>query len=164
MRRYVGAGLVMLTLLSGCAVESESIRIGRIPGCDHPNTGRLLLMAQSVPSAQLIPCIEELPEGWILEHADVGSGRSRLQFDSAASMDVLVYLLPSCSQIGDLIHTESGVDSYIAIDSTHRVEQYVFDGGCIRLEVPVGEEANRMADAIGMITRNTLRQLSGWEL
>ena len=84
MRRYATAGLVILTLLTSCAIESESIRLGRLPLCDHTNTGRLILIAQSVPSARVIPCIEELPEGWKLEHADVGSGSSRLQFDNAA--------------------------------------------------------------------------------
>ena len=165
MRRYLGAGLVMLLLMSSCSVESESIRVGHLPLCDHSNTGRLILMAQSVPTAQVIPCIEEeLPDGWKLEHADVESGRSRLQFDNAAGTDVVVYLLPSCTPTGELTGIEFGIESYQALDGARRVEEYVFEGGCIRLEVPNGEDAARMADSIGLLTRDTLRSGSGWEL
>ena len=164
MRRSIGTGLVVLTLLSACSIDSESVRVGSLPLCEHPNTGRLILMAQSVPSAQMIPCIEALPDGWRLKHADVESGGSRLQFDNAAGTDVVVYLLPSCSPIGELIGSESGVDRYVALNEENRVEEQVFDGGCIRIEAPVGEEPGRMADAIGSISRDTLREGSGWEL
>ncbi len=164
MRRYVGTGLVMLTLLSACGIDSETVRVGHLPLCDHSNTGRLILMAQSVPSAQMIPCIEALPDGWRLEHADTESGRSRLQFDNGGGTDVVVYLLASCSPIGELIGSESGVDRYVALNEESRVEEYVFDGGCIRIESPTGEEPGRMADAIGSITRDALREGSGWEL
>ena len=164
MKRYIGTGLVMLTLLSACGIDSQSVRVGHLPLCDHSNTGRLILMAQSVPSAHIIPCIEDLPDGWRLKHADVETGRSRLQFDNAAGADVVVYLLASCSPTGELIGSESGVDRYVALDEEGRVEEQVFDGGCIRIEAPVGEEPGRMADAIGSITRDALREGSGWEL
>ncbi len=164
MKRYIGTGLVMLTLLSACGIDSESVRVGHLPLCDHSNTGRLILIAQSVPSAQMIPCIEALPAGWRLKHADVETGLSRLQFDNAAGTEVVVYLLASCSPIGELIDTESGVKSYVALDEKSRVDEQVFDGGCIRIESPVGDEPGRMADAIGSITRAALREGSGWEL
>ena len=164
MRRYIGTGLVMLILASGCGIDSESVRVGPLPLCEHPNTGRLILMAQSVPSAQMIPCIEALPDGWKLEHADTESGRSRLQFDNGGGTDVVIYLLASCSPIGELVGSESGVDRYIALDGESRVEEQLFAGGCIRIESPVGEEPGRMADAIGSITRDALREGSGWEL
>ncbi|MEE8491496.1 MAG: hypothetical protein V3S60_07620 [Acidimicrobiia bacterium] len=164
MRRYIGTGLIMLTLLSACGIDSESVRVGHLPLCDYSNTGRLILMAQSVPSAQVIPCIEALPDGWRLKHADVETGRSRLQFDNAAGADVVVYLLTSCSPIGELVGSESGVDRNVALEGKSRVEEQVFEGGCIRIESPVGEEPGRMADAIGSITRDALREGSGWEL
>ena len=164
MRRHIGTGLVMLTLLSACGIDSESVRVGPLPLCDHSNTGRLILMAQSVPSAQMIPCIEALPDGWRLKHADVETGRSRLQFDNAAGADVVVYLLTSCSPIGELIGSGSGVERYVALDEKSRVEEQVFEGGCIRIESPLGEEPGRMTDAIGSISRDALREGSGWEL
>ena len=155
----------MLLALSSCSIESESIRTGRLPLCDHSNTGRLILMAQSVPSAQLIPCIEELPDGWKLQHADVESGSSRLQFDGDAGVDVDVYLLPSCIPTGELVSfRRGGIESYQGIDETRRVDEYIFPGGCIRLEVALGEDASRMADAISLLTKEELRTGSGWEL
>ena len=165
MKPYLRSALAMLLFMSSCSVESESIRIGRLPLCDHSNTGRLILMAQSVPTAQLIPCIEKaLPDGWKLEHADVQSGRSRLQFDNVAGTDVVVYLLPFCIPTGDLTGTKSGVETYLSLNATGRVQELVFDGGCIRLEVPNGEDAARMADAISSLTRDVLRAGSGWKL
>jgi len=164
VRRTFAVGLIMLTLLSGCAVDSESVRIGALPLCDHPNTGRLLLMAQSVPSASLIPCIEQLPEGWQLEHVDVESGQSRLQFDNPVGDDVRLFLLPGCSPAGSPMAAGNGVDTYVTTDGSLRIDEHVFDGGCIRLEVPASGDAVRMADAIGWVTRDWLRQESDWEL
>lgn len=155
----------MITLLASCSIESEAVRVGALPLCGHTNTGRLILMAQSVPSAQMIPCVEELPEGWRLEHADVENGSSRLQFENVAGVDVVVQLLPSCTPTGDfVILLRSGAKSYQVIDETRRLDEYVFPGGCIRLEAPLGEDAGRMADAIDLLPKDILREASGWEL
>ena len=57
--------LALLLILSGCSTEgSEDWRSGPVPTCDTTSRGRLLLMAQSVPDATLIPCIHGFPPGW----------------------------------------------------------------------------------------------------
>lgn len=164
MKSYLLAGLVALMLLSSCAFQSDSYRIGHLPTCDIAETGRLLLIAQSVPTAEVLPCIEHLPTGWIFEHAEVESGRSRLQFDNAAGTDVVVSLLHSCTPSGKRTGTEAGITSYESIDEAGTVVEHVFQGGCIRIEIPPEAGANQMADAIGLLSREALRAESGWEL
>ena len=41
-----------------------------------------ILAAQAVPSAALVPCVSELPSGWLVGGADVASGRSMFWLDS----------------------------------------------------------------------------------
>ena len=166
MRRSLLAALAIATLISGCGIDGQTVRVGHLPLCDHTNTGRLILMAQSVPTAQVIPCIDEqLPDGWKLEHADAETGRSRLQFDNEAGVDVVVHLLPSCTPTGESqITLWPGIESFQVVDESGRVDEYVFAGGCIRLEVPRGDDPDRMADAIGFLFKDELRAGSGWEL
>lgn len=164
MKRYLATGLVLLVLASGCGIDRQSVRVGHLPLCDHTNTGRLILMAQSVPTAQLIPCITRLPAGWELEHANTESGRSQLQFENAAGAEVVIELLATCSPVGIITGSEPGIDSFTVTDDTGRVDEWVFDGGCIRIEAPLGAEPGLMADAVSFTTRETLRVESGWEL
>jgi hypothetical protein len=39
-------------------------------------------MAQSVPSAALVPCVQNLPAGWRLADVRVQDSSSRIAFDS----------------------------------------------------------------------------------
>jgi hypothetical protein len=76
--RLVGAAIVLSTL-SAC-----SARAGDASEADCPiEEGELfVLMAQSVPSATLIPCIEALPAGWTYGGSDVSDALARFWLDS----------------------------------------------------------------------------------
>ena len=85
-------GLAVLTLLVAIAVlgigwgrlindsdvENAPIQAQTLRCVPHEP---LLLMAQSVPTAALVPCVEILPVGWTLGDVLVGDGRSRFTHD-----------------------------------------------------------------------------------
>jgi hypothetical protein len=63
----------------------------------------LWLMAQAVPSATLVPCVQLLPEGWSLGDVKVADGRARIVFDTDRPFEreaVMVQLAASCDLAG----------------------------------------------------------------
>src|SRR5829696_2913585 len=60
----------------------------------------LLLMAQSVPTASLVPCIEILPVGWTLGDVVVGNGGSRFTMTSDRGGVLVAELAASCDLNG----------------------------------------------------------------
>jgi tRNA A-37 threonylcarbamoyl transferase component Bud32/membrane-associated phospholipid phosphatase len=129
-----GAGLIPPvegTLSAYSGVTSE-------PGCED-SFGELMLMAQSVPSSSLLPCIESLPLGWTFGGMDVRDGRTRLFLDSdrAGFKVVDVTLTRSCDTSGAVERPSSDeVNTTVFVDQTLRQDRYlarhyyVFEGGC----------------------------------
>ena len=77
--RWRRRSLTLLGLvLVGSTLAACSSRAGDASEANCPvEDGELfVLMAQSVPSATLLPCIEALPAGWTYGGSDVGSGTS----------------------------------------------------------------------------------------
>jgi membrane-associated phospholipid phosphatase/tRNA A-37 threonylcarbamoyl transferase component Bud32 len=78
------AGLILLTLLVVVLAAMWSISLffptrGAVaaPTCDPNRT--MILMAQAVPTATRLPCIESLPLGWSATSATVASGRATFE-------------------------------------------------------------------------------------
>jgi membrane-associated phospholipid phosphatase/tRNA A-37 threonylcarbamoyl transferase component Bud32 len=74
-------GLFLLTLIVVVAAGSFSVSLffpsrGDVttPACDATRT--MILMAQAVPTAERLPCIERLPLGWRLSSATIVRGRA----------------------------------------------------------------------------------------
>jgi membrane-associated phospholipid phosphatase/tRNA A-37 threonylcarbamoyl transferase component Bud32 len=62
----------------------------------------MILAAQAVPSAALVPCVSTLPNGWHLDGADIVSGRARFWLDSdqAGARAVTITLSAACDTAG----------------------------------------------------------------
>ena len=62
----------------------------------------MILSAQAVPSAALLPCIAALPSGWSIGGADIASGKASLWLDSdrAGPRAVTVTLTATCDTSG----------------------------------------------------------------
>ena len=129
-------GLILLTLLVVVATGAFCLslffpsRVGDVmaPICDTRRT--MILMAQAVPSAEQLPCIESLPLGWSLSGATIARGRAtfvlwvvggggsvQLQLGpGGGSPAVDVTLIPACAEGDDpAIHTievEGGCVAY----------------------------------------------------
>src|SRR6266508_1802932 len=131
----------------------------------------LWLMAQSVPSASLVPCVELMPVGWSAAGVAVNNGRSviTLDHDRAGTAAVVVELTASCdlARAVEVTSEQPGARRYLRIDRNapgfSATRFYVFLGGCItaRISVPTasGQQlTTETSSAIGFTTREQLRQ------
>ena len=104
--RRVGllVGMVLLAVLAGELIaDSVSNAVAVKTPINTGNLGctdmePLWLMAQSVPSASQVPCVRELPTGWLIAQVAVNSGRSviTLNHDRAGPGAIVAELTASC--------------------------------------------------------------------
>jgi tRNA A-37 threonylcarbamoyl transferase component Bud32/membrane-associated phospholipid phosphatase len=138
-------------------------------GCSDPEP--LWLLAQSVPSASLVPCVQLLPVGWSVAEVAVNNGRSviTLHHDRAGKRAVVVRLTAACDLAGaaEVTSEQPGARRYLRIDHDaagfSATRAYVFLGGCItaRISAPAGsgqQLTTETSSAIGFTTRQELRQ------
>jgi tRNA A-37 threonylcarbamoyl transferase component Bud32/membrane-associated phospholipid phosphatase len=132
----------------------------------------LWLMAQSVPSASMVPCVEFLPVGWELGDVAVNDGRSvlTLNHDRAGDRALVVRLAAACDPGGAVEGPSptAGVRHYQQLGSSaggeFRATWYdQFPGGCVtsRLHLttdPDGEFAAQAPQVLGFTTREALRR------
>jgi tRNA A-37 threonylcarbamoyl transferase component Bud32/membrane-associated phospholipid phosphatase len=136
-----------------------------------PDEPLLLLMAQSVPTAALVPCTKDLPPGWTVAHVVVGDGMSRFKLDSdrGGGTALEVTLTGSCDLAGARevpITDQPATRLFERIDRTRpgyaATRWYQFPGGCItqRLDASHGTRTQLVTDralALGVTTRDALR-------
>jgi tRNA A-37 threonylcarbamoyl transferase component Bud32 len=125
------------------------------------------LLAQSVPSASLVPCLRSLPVGWMVGNVTVNDGRSVLSLDhDRAGPGVLVIrLTATCDTRGttEVNSDQPQVRRYQRIDrQTPRFEATRFDrfqGGCVTAQsaVPVANQAE-VNSQLATILHYTSRQ------
>ncbi|HKO85674.1 MAG TPA: RIO1 family regulatory kinase/ATPase, partial [Actinomycetota bacterium] len=176
-------GLALLVLLGLMAVipmvVSWSVQTDRVDntslyasdvGCDSREA--LWLMAQAVPSASLVPCVQLLPVGWTLADVKVQDGRARISFDTdrAGAAAVVMELTASCDLAGasEVTSEQSGARRYLRVDrnstEVSATRAYTFPGGCVTQRFRgAGPSALRLSDTaaveVGFITRDELRQV-----
>jgi tRNA A-37 threonylcarbamoyl transferase component Bud32 len=134
-------------------------------GCGEPEP--LWLLAQSVPSAALVPCVRALPPGWRVATAKAKDGLS--EFTLAHDPDpqaVIVRLTAACTTSGATQRPsdQPGARRYERTDArTGQLTWYtVFAGGCITAQLhPAGNTtafAGEASTALGFTTRRNLQQ------
>jgi tRNA A-37 threonylcarbamoyl transferase component Bud32 len=135
-------------------------------GCD--NLEPLWLMAQSVPSASLIPCLQLVPVDWKVAEVAVNNGRSviTLDHDRGGKAALVVRLTASCDLTGakKVASEQPGAHRYYRPGpGSSGTRLYGFSGGCVtqrfRAAAPSAARMNDTAAAdFGFITRDELRQ------
>jgi hypothetical protein len=145
-RRWIGALALVAGLAPACGgVDSAApwpyseVR----PDCDG-GSKISVLAAQAVPSATLLPCIDDLLSGWDVDGTETVNGRFSFWLDSdrAGLRSVEVSLLPACD-VSNAFEVNPGVDE----SGTRRFEEplslqpafsanryYTFPGGCVLVE------------------------------
>jgi hypothetical protein len=129
-------------------------------------------MAQSVPSASLVPCVRSLPVGWSVANVAVNNGRSliTLDHDRAGDAALVVRLTAACDPSGAV----EGPSQRPGVRHLQRTESRTggefaatwfdqFPGGCVtsRLQLttdPNGEFAAQAPYVFGFTTRQALQQ------
>jgi hypothetical protein len=144
-----------------------------VPDCASPDRQvgeALVLVAQSVPSAQLLPCLRSLPVGWIFHMLDVQRGRTRVLLSSGdrdGEHAVALVLEGSCDVAGarEMPSEQPGTRRYdrvLHVIPGYRADRYyVFPGGCVTrrfdLRGRAGAEAAEVVSAgLGFVSRSTV--------
>jgi hypothetical protein len=99
----------------------------------------MILSAQAVPSAALLPCIAALPSGWTIGGADIASGKTSLWLDSdrAGPRAVTVTLTAACDTSGahQIPSDQPGMrrfeHSLSLVPRFSDLRFYTFPGGCV---------------------------------
>ena len=131
----------------------------------------LWLMAQSVPSASLIPCLQLVPVDWTVAEVAVNNGRSviTLDHDRGGKAAMVVRLSASCDLAGatEVTSEQPGARRYLRVDPNSTefsaTRAYTFPGGCVTQRYrAAGPSALRLSDTasteFGFISRDELGQ------
>lgn len=139
MRRSLVLRRLALLVAVGALATSCSVELTLPPPrCLEGGSG--LIVAQSVPDAELIPCFLRLPAGWEIDGVRVGDDGSRVRLDSDRAGDdaAVLHYTRSCDP-GDAVSIPSdqaGAERFEHIERLtpgFRADRYYFfDGGCVR--------------------------------
>jgi len=134
--------------------------------CGEPEP--LWLLAQSVPSASLVPCVRTLPAGWTVATAKAKNGLSEFTLaHDPDSQAVVIRLTAACTTSGAAQRPsgQPGVRRYERADATGsgQITRYtVFTGGCVTAQLrPAGNSAafaDQASSVLGFTTRRSLQQ------
>jgi hypothetical protein len=119
----------------------------RAPTCGTGHS--MILSAQAVPSAALLPCVAALPSGWQVRGADISSGKARLWLDSdrAGPQAVTVTLTAHCDTSGarqipsDQPGTRRFERPLSLAPGFSDLRFYTFPGGCVTYQFRFGPGA-----------------------
>jgi hypothetical protein len=146
-------------------------QISRAPDCEQLSD-QLVLMAQAVPSATMLPCLESLPVGWDYEGLSARNGKAFffLNSDRAGFRSVEVTLTKSCDTAlaTHVPSDEPGTDRYERtttdiFPSYTGTRFYLFEGGCAAYRFRFGGAggavlANDVSVGLGFFPRSELNE------
>jgi hypothetical protein len=179
------AWLLLAGLAGGCINSGELAEdVGRQPSCtSKPGSVRrgVLIMAQSVPSAQWLPCIRTVPPGWSFDEIRPRDGEVSMVFSSDRDgvHALTVLLRPSCDVTG-ATEVPSEHPEMRRFERVTRVSQgfggerqYTFVGGCVTYRFDLrgntrAEPVAAVSESLAFLSRQQLddmvRQVSGGRL
>ena len=165
----LAGGIVAIAAVTSMFRPAHDIGVQAEPSCERSSV--MILMAQSVPSATALPCVESLPAGWKLDGVRIDDDGSTIWLDSeiAGHRAVAATLRPpeECS-VDDAVPVAS---DEIGIERYERPERlppelvsrrtYVFDGGCVEYLFRFSRDASaaltvEIDDALSFLPRSEL--------
>lgn len=168
-----GAALLLAPLVAaGCATGPEDTSL-EPPACTTGDEGRaasgVVLMAQSVPTATWVPCVESVPVGWSFAGLDARSGGSRFWLDSDRDgrHAIEVRLTADCDTRGatEIPSERDGMRRYERVTEVTPQylgrRHYVFPGGCLTVVFTLsgdnrGEPLALATQSLGVVSREEL--------
>jgi hypothetical protein len=170
--------LVLAVAAGGCTVGAAPVAVQDrwTPGCEAVELRRggavSVLMAQAVPEAALVPCLDALPVGWTLAEVEIERGAVEIAFasDREGPKALTIHLEPAC----DVSHAvpvptdEPGTrrfESVAAVRDRYVGQRYyTFDGGCVTYDFALqgqgwSAQVNSLSGALSFRTRESLGPL-----
>jgi tRNA A-37 threonylcarbamoyl transferase component Bud32/membrane-associated phospholipid phosphatase len=151
----IGTPILTWTLNNDVAVKTPLGTPLQVHNLDCVRLEPLWLMAQAVPSASLVPCVQSRLPGWTVANVAVNNGRSviTLDHDRAGAAAVVVRMAAACDP--------AGAEHLAGAFSATWHDQ--FPGGCLTYQLhsttdPTGQFANEAPQVLGFTTREQLRQ------
>jgi tRNA A-37 threonylcarbamoyl transferase component Bud32 len=172
----IGGPILTWTLNNDVAVKTPlganvvGVEVRLDVGCSDLEP--LWLLAQSVPSTSLVPCVESRRPGWTVANVAVNDGRSviTLDHDRAGAAAVVVRLAAACDPAPGAVKGSSQVPGVRRFERVERLAGAFsatwydqFPGGCLTYRLhsttdPTGQFANEVRSLLGFTTRAQLRQ------
>lgn len=160
------AALVVLALTIGCSVK-ETISH---PACE--GDGSWIIVAQSVPTASQVPCLDPIPRGWDIDTVEIDDTGTVITFgsDRAGTVAARMRFAESCD-VGEAVSTPTEYPDTERFESVVRVaggfeavRYYRFDGGCVTWEFEFDEGARsalsiELGNAMQLFDRDELQQI-----
>ena len=182
MRRVaVLVAVAVAVLAAGCSSAiSTPLRVLPCTPSDDRLDKRMVLMAQSVPTASAVPCLRAELDDWFLDDLDSWDGRTRIEFSRLIDQVALTIELTRTCDRGGAVATATDqpgtqrFDERIRDGSSYRDRRlYLLPGACVAYNFQLtGTGAEEAADdisrALGLVSRDQLadqvRRYSGGRL
>lgn len=161
----VSVGVVSL-ILGGCAAEDAL----PLPHCAASGSG--LIVAQAVPTATQVPCLDPLPRGWSAASTSVDQDRAVITLDSdRAGDEAAVLRFESTCDTTNAVSAPSEFRDTERYDLIEQLEPnfrarryYVFAGGCVTWVFSFDGDAPTSAsiavgDSLDLLSRDALNEL-----
>ena len=142
-RRLFPAAALGAALLAGCAAPASqgSDELACRAGDRGEPASGVVLMAQAVPSASWLPCLDAVPLGWRLAGVEIrnGSGEFWLDSDRDGVRAIEARLTESCDtrDATEIPSDREGLRRFEQVVQVHPryvgTRFYVFDGGCLAM-------------------------------
>ncbi len=142
-RRLSPAAALAAALLAGCAAPASlgSDELACRAGDRGEPASGVVLMAQAVPSASWLPCLDAVPLGWRLAGVEIrnGSGEFWLDSDRDGVRAIEARLTESCDtrDATEIPSDREGLRRLERVTQVHPqyvgTRFYVFDGGCLAM-------------------------------
>ncbi len=156
-RRWPLVLAIALTLPAACDRPNAEPRCRAVPAT--------ILMAESVPSAGLVPCVANLPDGWAVEafSARDGEGTFSLVHEDGARLqaDLRATCVPAEEPIDGRAQRDDVEQRMSTVGAGEVRWTSTFTGGCVveSLTVPDGRSAEKVVaihGSIGLLPRAEL--------
>ena len=143
-RVFLAAGMLVVTAVA-VVVGGKAFFPAENIGAHPPDCGTgpsMILAAQAVPSAAVLPCLAALPSGWQLGGVDIASGKASFWLDSdrAGERSATITLAAACDTAGarqipsDQPGTRRFERPLNLVPQFSDLRFYTFPGGCITYE------------------------------
>ena len=175
MRRVaVLVAVAVAMLAAGCSSAiSTPLRVLPCTPADDRLDKRMVLMAQSVPTASAVPCLRAELDDWFLDDLDSWDGHTNIEFSRLRDQVALEIDLTRACDLGGASETATDqpgtrrFDERIRTGGSYRDRRfYLLPGACVAYSFQLTgtgaeEAADDISGALGLVSRDQLADQVG---